>query len=552
MSSSTASSTAPVPGSGEPARSSASRREVLEALSGLMLGMFAAIVSGTVVATSLPRIIAELGGSQTAYTWIVTASLLAMTVTTPIWGKFADLFDRKTLVQVALVIFIVGSMLAGLSESTGMMIAFRVIQGIGVGGLTALVQVVIADLISPRERGRYAGIMGGIMAVGSAGGPLLGGLITDSIGWRWNFYLFVPLALVAIVVLQRTLHLPRRQRPAVSIDYLGATLIAAAVSLLLIWVSLAGGHFAWASPTTALMLAGTVLFVALAIRVERRATDPIIPLTLFHNRTVLFAILASISVGVAMFGASVFLSQYMQLSRGHTPTESGLLTLPLVAGSLVASTWFGIRISQTGRWKPVVMGGSVILLVGLAAMGTIRADTSLVLVGIYMALVGTGMGMLLQNLVLVTQNAVPASQLGTASASVSFFRSLGGVVGVGVMGALLASRVGTLTTDGLDRIGVPTAGAASGDIPVLSELPAPVRSVVEAAYGQAIGEVFLIIVPLAILTVVMAFLLPDRPLGTRTAVEELADEQAGGRPAASPAVPTRSSSAVPAVGGAAE
>jgi EmrB/QacA subfamily drug resistance transporter len=514
------------------------------------MGMFVAIVSGTVVATSLPRIIADLGGGQSAYTWVVTASLLAMTVTTPIWGKFADLFDRKTLVQVSLVIFVLGSMLAGLSESAGMMIGFRVLQGVGVGGLTALVQIVIADLISPRERGRYAGIMGSIMAVGSAGGPLLGGLVTDSIGWRWNFYIMVPFALIAIVVLQRTLHLPKRQRAAVSIDYLGATLIAAAVSLLLIWVSLAGGQFAWVSVTSTLMLGGTVVLAMLAVRVERRASEPMIPLTLFRNRTVLFSILASISVGIAMFGVSVFLSQYMQLARGRTPTESGLLTLPLVAGSLVASTWFGLRISRTGRWKPVVVGGSFALLAGLAAMGTIRADTNLVLLAVYMAAVGTGMGMLLQNLVLVTQNAVPASQLGTASASVSFFRSLGGVVGVGVMGALLASRVGTLTTDGLNRIGAPSSGGASGEIPVLSELSAPVRGVVEAAYGQAIGEVFLVIVPLAILTVVMVLLLPDRPLGTRTAVEELAEEQAAARSAAPLAASPRGTPLVPVASGA--
>ena len=522
----------PVPSGvpGEAVRPAASHREVLQALSGLLLGMFVAVVSGTVVSTSLPRIIADLGGGQSSYTWVITASLLAMTVTTPIWGKFADLFDRKLLVQISLVIFVIGSMLAGLSENTGTMIAFRVVQGVGVGGLTALVQVVIADLISPRERGRYAGIMGGIMAVGTAGGPLLGGLVTDSVGWRWNFYIGVPIAALALVVLQRTLHLPARPRRAVTIDYLGATLIAAAVSLLLIWVTLAGTYFAWLSPTSALMVGGSLLIGVLAIRTERRAAEPIIPLTLFQNRTVLLAVLASIAVGVSMFSASVFLSQYMQLARGKSPTESGLLTLPLVAGSLVASTWFGLRISRTGQWKSVVVAGSFALLVALSAMATVRADTSFILVSLYMAILGIGQGMLLQNLILVTQNSVAARQLGTASATVSFFRSLGGAVGVGAMGALLAARVSTLTTDGLSRIGVESTDSASGGIPVIAKLPLPVRNVVEAAYGEAIGDVFLIVVPLALMTMVAALLLPNRPLGTQTAVEQMADEQARIRP----------------------
>src|SRR4051794_3722693 len=277
-------------------------REVLQAMSGLLMGMFVAILAGTVVSTSLPIIIADLKGDQTAYTWVVTATLLATTVSTPIWGKLADLVSHKVLVQLALIIFVVGSALAGFSQDTGTLIVFRVLQGLGAGGLTALVQVVMADLISPRERGRYMGYMGAVMAVGTVGGPLLGGFITDSIGWRWNFYVGVPVAVVAIAVLQKTLHLPARPRRAVSVDYLGAALITGAVSLLLIWVTLGGEQFAWGSWQTAAMVGGAALLAVLLVVVERRASEPILPLTLFGERTFVLAVIASVAVGVAMFG----------------------------------------------------------------------------------------------------------------------------------------------------------------------------------------------------------------------------------------------------------
>ncbi len=507
-----------------------SRREILEAISGLMLGLFVAILSSTVVTTSLPRIIADLGGSQSSFTWVVTASLLATTVSTPVWGKFADLFDRKSLVQLSLLIFMVGTALAGLSESTSFLIFCRVIQGLGAGGLTALVQIVLADLISPRERGRYSGVLGAIMAVGTAGGPLLGGVVTDSVGWRWNFYIVVPIAAAAIVLLQKTLHLPARPARKVSIDYVGATLIAAGISTLLIWVSLAGKNFAWMSGSSALMVGGSLTLLALAVLVERHAIEPIIPLELFRNRTVVLSVIASASIGVTLFGTSVFLSQYMQLARGKSPTESGLLTLPLVVGSLVASTIIGARITKTGTWKPYMILGSFLMLIGISAMGTLRYDTNFVLLAGYMGLIGLGLGMVMQNLVLIVQNSVSVLQLGAASSTVAFFRTLGGAIGVSALGAVLGSRVTTLTNDGLTDIGVAASGS-SGAIPVLSELPGPVRLVVESAYGEAVGDIFLIAVPLALLTIVMVMLLPNRPLGTKTATEQLAEEETPVTPA---------------------
>lgn len=498
-------------------------REVLEALSGLLLGMLVAILSSTVVTTSLPRIIADLGGGQSAYTWVVTSTLLAMTISTPVWGKFADLVDRKALLQLALVVFVLGSALAGLSQNTGELIAFRVLQGIGAGGLTALVQVVLADIVSPRERGRYMGYLGAVMAVGTVGGPLLGGVITDSVGWRWNFYIGVPIAALAIVVLQKTLHLPDRRRRGVTVDYLGVALITAAVSTLLIWVTLAGQQFAWDSTETVVMLSASAIATGLLIWHESRTAEPVIPLSLFRDRTVVLAIVASISVGVAMFGTTVFLSQYMQLARGKTPTESGLLTIPMIAGLLIASTVVGQVISRTGVWKRYVVTGSVLLTLGLALMGTIRYDTTYAEVAVFMFILGAGIGMVMQNLVLVVQNVLPAHLLGSGSSSIAFFRSLGGAIGVSALGALLGHRVVTLVTDGLTRIGVSPSGD-TGTIPDLSTLPTPVRTVIEAAYGESIGDIFLAAAPLALITVVAVCLLPNAALGTKAAVERLSEE----------------------------
>lgn len=500
-------------------------RQVLEALSGLLLGMLVAILSSTVVSTSLPKIIADLGGTQSSYTWVVTSTLLATTVSTPLWGKFADLFNRKLLLQLSLVVFVVGSALAGLSHTAGMLIGFRVVQGLGAGGLTALSTVVMADIISPRERGRYMGYLGAVMAVGTLGGPLLGGLITDGIGWRWNFYVGVPIAVVAITVLQKTLHLPALQRRSVSIDYLGAALISGSVSLLLIWVTLGGQQFAWGSWQTVAMVSGALAMGAVLLVVERRAAEPILPLSLFHNRTVALAIVASVAVGVAMFGTTVFLSQYMQLARDKTPTESGLLTMPLIIGVLLSSTIAGQLISRTGVWKRYVVSGGVLLVVGMALMGTVRYDTGWTALSIYMFVMGVGVGMVMQNLVLVVQNVLPVRQMGVGTAAVAFFRSLGGAVGVSAMGAILASRVLTLLLEGLARMHIPASAMGSTTtVPDLSELPKPIRLAVEAAYGEAVGDIFLAAIPVAVIALLAVVLLPNAPLGTRSGAELLLEE----------------------------
>jgi EmrB/QacA subfamily drug resistance transporter len=294
-------------------------RQVLEALSGLLLGMFVSMLASTVVSSSLPVIIHDLSGNQTSYTWVITATLLTTAISTPIWGKLADLTNRKVLFQLAIAIFVLATAAAGFSQNAEMLIAFRAVQGLGAGGLAALSQVLMADIISPRERGRYMGLFGAVMAVATVGGPLLGGVITDAWGWRWNFYVALPFAIAALIIVQRTLHVTTVERRKVSIDYLGIVLLSAAVSLLLIWVTLAGNSFDWWSTATILMVGGAILAAILFVIVELRSKEPLVPLTLFRNRTFSLAVVASIATGIAMFGASVFLSQYMQSARPPRP-----------------------------------------------------------------------------------------------------------------------------------------------------------------------------------------------------------------------------------------
>ena len=496
-----------------------SKRKTLEALSGLLLVLFVAMLSSTVVSTALPKIIGALNGSQTQYTWVVTATLLTATATTPIWGKLADLFNKKLLIQIAIVVFLVGSVAAGFAQSAGQLIAARAFQGIGVGGLQALVQVAIAAMIPPRERGRYNGYLGGVMALATVGGPLLGGLIVDTswLGWRWCFFVGVPVAAVALFLLQITLNLPTVRRENVKIDYLGATLIAAGVSVLLIWISFVDDSFAWVSWQTGAMVGGSVLLLALAVWVEARAAEPVVPLHIVRERTTALAILGSLAVGMAMFGGAVFLGQYFQIGRGYSPTEAGLLTIPMMAGVLISSIVAGRMITATGKIKPYIVFGSVVLVIGFAMLGTIDHETSLVLVGLAMFIVGVGVGMTMQNLVLAVQNTVALKDIGAASASVAFFRSLGGTIGVSVLGAVLARRVTDRITHDLAAAGIPTSGGGGGSTLNLDALPEPVRQIVRAAYGDATGHIFLISAAIAVVGIVAALLL--RPVTLRSSLD---------------------------------
>ncbi|TXL85349.1 MFS transporter [Streptomyces sp. IB2014 016-6] len=500
-------------------------RQIMEALSGLLLGMFVAILSSTVVTNALPEIISDLGGGQSAYTWVVTASLLAMTATTPLWGKLADLFSKKLLVQIALTLYVVASAAAGLSQSSGMLIVFRVVQGIGVGGLTALAQIIMAAMIAPRERGRYSGYLGATFAVATVGGPLIGGVITDTswLGWRWCFYVGVPFAVIALIVLQKTLKLPVVKRK-VKIDWTGAFLISAAVSLLLLWVTFAGDKYDWISWQTYAMLAGTVVLIALFLLTESRATEPIIPLRLFRNRTITLASLASLFVGIAMFAGTVFFSQYFQLARDKSPTMSGVMTIPMIGGLFLSSTVSGLIITKTGRWKAWLVSGGVLVTAGLGLLGTIRYDTEYWHIAVFMAIMGLGIGMMMQNLVLCTQNQVSPQDLGAASSVVTFFRSLGGAIGVSALGAVLGHRVTSYVKDGLADLGPDAAaaghaGTGGGGIPDLDTLPGPMRTVVEAAYGHGVADVFLYSAPAALLAFLITLFIKEVALKTRAAGE---------------------------------
>ncbi|ONM50112.1 MDR family MFS transporter [Nocardia donostiensis] len=489
-------------------------REILEAMTGLLAALFTALLSTTIVATALPTIIGDLQGSQTAYAWVITTALLANAASTPIWGKLADLFNKKALVQSAIVIFVVGSVIAGFAHNVPVLLVARVIQGIGMGGLTALAVAIIGSIVAPRERGRYSGYMGAVMAVSMSGGPILGGVIVDSpLGWRWCFFVCVPLAVIALVLLQRTLRLPTERKDNVSIDWLGAVLMTAGVSVLLIWVSFAGkaGYYDWFSRESVLYVGAGVLLLAATVWVEARAKAPIIPLPIVTERTTGLAIIASIAVGIGMFGATTFLGQYFQTARGYSPTVAGILTIPLVAGMLVASVSSGQLITRFGKWKRFVVSGSVLMVIGFSALSTLDHATNLWLVGGYIAVVGLGMGMMMQNLVLAVQNTVSVQNIGAASSSVAFFRTFGGAIGVSVLGSVLATRVSELSAEGFARLGIRTSTSGGSNLDIAA-LPEPIATIVRTSYGDATGRIFLIAAAATAVALIVTVALPNRTL----------------------------------------
>lgn len=503
--------------------------QVRKAFSALLLALLVAILSSTVVSNALPRILAELGGTQSQYAWVVTAMLLTSTATTPVWGKLSDLFSKKVLYQLAIVIFTLGSVLGGVSQSMEQLIGFRALQGVGMGGMQALIQAVMAAMISPRDRGKYAGFIGATFAVATTSGPLLGGVIVDSpLGWRWCFWVCAPIAVLAFVVLGRTLHLPVVKRD-VRIDWMGATLLVGGVALLLIWSSLAGENFAWLSLPTLYFVGGAVLALALALFVETRVSDPVVPLRLFRNRTFTLTIVGSLAVGTAMFGGSVFLAQYFQLARGYSPTHAGIMTLPMVLGIFLSSTISGQIVSRIGRTKPFLVGGSVALLSALAMLSRIDEATPLAVVWPLLALMGAGVGSMMQNLVLAAQNTVGMRNVGSATGTVTFFRTLGGSAGVSALGAVLAAQVAGNITETLSERGIPVGDAANqgGGAMDVEALPEPVRDVVHAAYGEGIGTLFLVAAVIAVVAVVAVVFIRENPL------RDTIDLQDGGKSDAS-------------------
>ena len=408
------------------------------------------------------------------------------------------------------MIFVAGSVGAGLSQSVPPMMAFRAVQGLGMGGLVALTQSIMGALIPPRQRGRYSGYLGAVMAVSTVSGPLLGGVITDNADWRWCFFVCVPLAVLALVALQLTLQAPAG-RKNVSIDYLGAALIAVVAALPMLWVTFAGTDYAWIFWQSGLFLAGFAAAVALAVLTELRVAEPMVPIRLLNNRTTILMIIASIAVGVAMFGASTFLTQYFQLAGGETATRAGLMTIPLIISQMLTSTIGGQIVTRTGRWKPLMVVGAIALVAGLAGLGTIDHTTPFWQVAISMAVLGVGVGALIQNIVLAVQNTVDVANVGSTSATITFFRSLGGAVGVAVLGAILANHVSDNIATGLRSAGLPSSGAAGGSLDI-QDLPAPIQAIIHAAYGDSFGMLFAIAAVISVVTLVAILLVHEVPL----------------------------------------
>lgn len=496
-----------------------SHRQILEALSGLLMINYVALVSSTIVTNALPSISADLGGTQTGYTWVVVSTMLAMTASTPIWGKLADQFDNKLLVQVALGIFILGSLWAGFAPSMESLIAARVLQGVGVGGLMSLVTVVIARMVSPRERGRYAGYVGASFALASLSGPLLGGVLVDTAGWRWCFFIGVPIALVAFVLLQVRLKIGF-QRKEVSIDYVGSLLTVSSVSVLLVWVSLGGRSFDWTSGTSGAFLVGIALLLAATIAWEGKvATDPVIPMRMFRDRAIVLPVIAALCIGMAMFGAGTFMGQYFQMARGMTPTEGGLMSIPMVVGMFLTTLLTGRLITRTGRWKRYLLIGMSTTALGLFLLGLIGPTTHLVFIGLGMTLVGGGLGMSGQNLMLAVQNSSDTSDMGVATAAVGFFRSIGGSAGVAALGAILSYRFGNDLEAGVAQLSeeqqVEAAVLLAGDrLPNPAELPDYLAVVVQDSFGSSTGMIFLVSVPFVLAAVAVAAMIKETTLRT--------------------------------------
>lgn len=513
----------PGPGGG----TGASHQDVMRALTGILAVFFMAMVTLTIIGTALPVIMADLGGDQTALAWTVSGTLLANAATTPVWGKLADLFDKKKLLQLSIVIFVLGSGMAGLAPTIEFLVLARVVQGVAMGGVVALAMTIMGTIIPPRERGRYAGYMGAVMAVATSAGPLLGGLIVDLFGWRWVFLIPAPLALLAAVLVHRTLHLPPQPPRKVSIDWLGIALLVVSSSALLLWVSLAGqpGTFGWLSPVSAALVATALVGAVLFVLVERRAAEPVLPIGVITERTTALAILAAITTGAALFASTTYLGQYFQLGQGYTPTMAGVLMLPQVVGALVGATVAGHLITRHGRWKIILVVAAAVMSAGLFLAATLTHDTPVWAVSVFIALIGLGIGALNQNLVLAVQNTVGLRDMGAASSSVAFFRTMGGAVAVAVFGALMSSHLAGRLAERTRAQGGDPAAVGPGTMD-LETLPASVEGVVREAYGTGTGLVFLVAAVGSLLTLLAVLLIREVPLRRTVDIVEV-DAQTG-------------------------
>jgi EmrB/QacA subfamily drug resistance transporter len=482
-------------------------RQIMVVLTGLMLGMLMAALDQTIVSTALPTIVGELGGLD-HYSWVVTAYLLSSTASTPLYGKISDLYGRRSVFQFAIVVFLIGSLLAGASQEMWQLIATRALQGLGAGGLIALALAIVGDIIPPRERGRYQGYFGAVFAVSSVAGPLLGGFFVDQLSWRWVFYINLPVGIVALIVTSIVLRVPIRRREH-AIDYVGAALLVAGVSALLL-VTVQGRAWGWTSGSVIGLAAISLAALSTFLWWENRHHEPILPLRLFHNRVFTISNAIGFVLGLVMFGAIIFLPLYLQIVDGVSATESGLRLLPLMIGLIGASVISGRIISAIGRYKMFPIIGTGFATVGLALLSMLDRDTPAWQTGLFMFVLGVGLGQVMQVLVLAVQNSVDRSDMGVATSSSAFFRSMGGAFGTAIFGAVLNARL----AHWLDQLlpgGAPDGiqGQVLGSPAAIEQLPPAVHDAVVEAFVRSLHTVFVVAVPISLVAFALTWFLPE-------------------------------------------